>query len=1058
MTPTDNGGQTQHYDNSSLEPMAQSTLIPDSLPNVGSKRKSYNFPCGKPIFSIDIHPDGSRVATGGQGEDSGKVAIWNMGPIRDEKEENDENIPKVLCQMNNHLACVNCVRWSNSGKSLASGGDDKLIMIWQTSRYSAMSGTFGGGSIVEQWRPAATLRGHTGDVLDLAWSGNDSWLASCSVDNTIVIWNADKFPEQIKVLKGHNGLVKGVTWDPVGKYLASQSDDKSVKIWRTRDWQEENKITEPFQECGGTTHVLRLNWSPDGAYVVSAHAMNNSGPTAQIIEREGWKASLDFVGHRKAVTVVRFNPNIFSKKIKKGAEQSQQYTCCAIGSRDRSLSVWLTALKRPLVVTHDLFDNSILDITWSKSGLELMACSCDGTVAFIEFSVEEIGISMSQNDVQKFLETIYGKCMTKSNSTTNGNLIIESAELLKLQQQQQQKREEIQRKMSIMSDSLNDSHISNMSTSTLGSPFKPKDKQIETKTADGRRRITPVFLEAQIDVNVGEAPLPFTCKSGGIQFTSTKEVSKIVVEKQNIITKPGLASPSSRSSLSQSFTSPTTGNQPPNKESTPSPTQGNLPPNKESTPKSQHSPSLQDKDLDKSKKESPQEQKPSSETRVMNVSIQPMASLQSKLKTKSHDKNKSEKTKSVFDSPHKSDKLKDRMKLAGGGIKRKHDGDKERPKLGRPKKTDKDRMINLLSSPVSTRHEVHIGDRDTVRYVSQAVDLKLPVPSPDKTFNKIINGKLGDPGCTSLEVENNINVGGHTLHKVKCVMDGIKKWEQVTSARILAVAGSRHFACAACEDCTVNVYLSNGSRCFPAIVLQSKVSRLHAQGHHLMVITHRGYLWVWNIQRKQAVIHRESLSPILSGTDALGRSHLTSEGVPMVTIHHKSYTFSEDMSSWLLLYSKGDTITQCSDHHSCMPVKESSKSHGPLASVQPAQERLGMQASRVFGAGHSLQQLSTLSHIESQMASCIMLKSPSEYKFWLQTYIRYLSQEGMESKLRAVCDDLLGPVYKTKGRSAWESHLLGISKRELLRDILPNIGSNLKLQRLFTEYQEQLEL
>lgn len=33
------------------------------------------------------------------------------------------------------VACVNCVRWSNNGKSLASGGDDKLIMIWQTSRY-----------------------------------------------------------------------------------------------------------------------------------------------------------------------------------------------------------------------------------------------------------------------------------------------------------------------------------------------------------------------------------------------------------------------------------------------------------------------------------------------------------------------------------------------------------------------------------------------------------------------------------------------------------------------------------------------------------------------------------------------------------------------------------------------------------------------------------------------------------------------------------------------------------------------------------------------------------
>ena len=32
------------------------------------------------------------------------------------------------------------------------------------------------------------------DVLDLAWSPHDVWLASCSVDNTVVVWNALKFP------------------------------------------------------------------------------------------------------------------------------------------------------------------------------------------------------------------------------------------------------------------------------------------------------------------------------------------------------------------------------------------------------------------------------------------------------------------------------------------------------------------------------------------------------------------------------------------------------------------------------------------------------------------------------------------------------------------------------------------------------------------------------------------------------------------------------------------------------------------------------------------------
>ena len=50
--------------------------------------------------------------------------------------------------------------------------------------------------------------------------------------------------------------------------------------------------------------MLRLSWSPDGQYLVSAHAMNNSAPTAQIIEREGWKMDKDFVGHRKAITCV----------------------------------------------------------------------------------------------------------------------------------------------------------------------------------------------------------------------------------------------------------------------------------------------------------------------------------------------------------------------------------------------------------------------------------------------------------------------------------------------------------------------------------------------------------------------------------------------------------------------------------------------------------------------------------------------------------------------------------------------------------------------------------
>ncbi|VVC98395.1 unnamed protein product [Leptidea sinapis] len=327
----------------------------------------------KPIFSIDIHPAGKRFATGGQGLDSGRVVVWNLNPVLFEEVEMDLNVPKMLCQMDNHLACVNSVRWSNGGRYLASGGDDRLIMVW------GLSVAVGAGKHkAETWRCLATLRGHAGDVLDLAWSPLDKWLASCSVDNTIIIWNAEKFPEMVCVLNGHTGLVKGVAWDPVGKYLASQSDDKSLRVWKTADWGEETVITEPFEECGGTTHVLRLSWSPDGQYILSAHAMNGGGPTAQ-----------------------RFNNNILVKEGKKCC-------CAAVGSRDRALSIWLTSLKRPLVVIYNLFSDS-----------------------------------------HKPLYT-----------------------------------------------------PSPVSTQSSPTPLRPMDRQIETRTSDGKRRITPVFIPlTNVDAN-----------------------------------------------------------------------------------------------------------------------------------------------------------------------------------------------------------------------------------------------------------------------------------------------------------------------------------------------------------------------------------------------------------------------------------------------------------------------------------------------------------------------------------------------------------------------------
>lgn len=350
---------------------------------------------------------------------------------------------------------------------------------------------------------------------------------------------------------GHSGLVKGITWDPVGKYIASQSDDRSVKIWKTSDWTIQNTITEPFEECGGTTHILRLSWSPDGQYLVSAHAMNggkfnqnidfnkfinefnpSGGPTAQIIERDGWKCDKDFVGHRKAVTCVRFHNSILKRQSQK-TNKTQQYCCLAIGSRDRALSVWMTALQRPLLVIRDLFDDSILDLSWSSDGYILMACSGDGTVACLQFTEDQLGKPLSEDDKNSLYQRMYGKDATIDlSSQAEKELIIENAELLNTSLEkprgpptlfQTPAKETITSSMSMPSQN-SQPKISSSSITTTSSPNKPILKQVETRRADGKRRITPMFI-------------PLTDSTQSVTTTefasSSQPRSEVLIEKSN---------------------------------------------------------------------------------------------------------------------------------------------------------------------------------------------------------------------------------------------------------------------------------------------------------------------------------------------------------------------------------------------------------------------------------------------------------------------------------------------------------------------------------------------
>ncbi|KAJ7559671.1 hypothetical protein O6H91_04G095700 [Diphasiastrum complanatum] len=383
---------------------------------------------GLQIFSLDIQSSGLRLATAGGDH---KVRIWNMKPLSAKEPDVDFTSSKLLATLRDHFGSVNCVRWARSGRYIASGSDDNLVLIHERK---PGSGTveFGSGEPpnVENWKVMMTLRGHSADVVDLGWSPDDSMLASCSLDNTVRIWRATD-GSLVTVLSGHKSLVKGVAWDPIGSFLASQSDDKTVIVWHTSNWTLTHKAEGPWEKTVSSTFFMRLGWSPCGHFLTTTHGFQKPSHTAPVLERGSWSATFNFVGHNAAVVAVRFNHSVFRKQpqsdtlqgseannVTQGAfangaskslsKEAPMYNVIAMGSQDCYITVWTTASSRPVFVGKHFFSQSIVDLSWSPDGYSLFCCSLDGSVAAFHFEAKELGYKVSDSEMEDLKKSRYG--------------------------------------------------------------------------------------------------------------------------------------------------------------------------------------------------------------------------------------------------------------------------------------------------------------------------------------------------------------------------------------------------------------------------------------------------------------------------------------------------------------------------------------------------------------------------------------------------------------------------------------------------------------------------
>ena len=147
-----------------------------------------------------------------------------------------------------HKRSVRTCSWKPNLKTesvLATGSFDASVGIWKNSKIASKGEAIDRNNYQdlddeEDWHFAIVLEGHESEVKSVAWSAGGNFIATCSRDKSVWIWEevAEDDFETIAVLQEHEGDVKCVAWHPEEELLASGSYDNEIRLWKEEvdDW------------------------------------------------------------------------------------------------------------------------------------------------------------------------------------------------------------------------------------------------------------------------------------------------------------------------------------------------------------------------------------------------------------------------------------------------------------------------------------------------------------------------------------------------------------------------------------------------------------------------------------------------------------------------------------------------------------------------------------------------------------------------------------------------------------------------------------------------------
>jgi WD40 repeat protein/serine/threonine protein kinase len=166
-----------------------------------------------------------------------------------------ENAPLTLFDLANgerlrnlrtHPGVATCVQAAPDGRTVASGGSDRILRLWD----------------LESGDCVRTFQGHEAFVSALAWHPSGSRVITSSADGTVRVWDFDQ-ERCVQVLEGHRGPVRDLTVSSDGLFALSAGQDGSIGVWN---------IVE-----GGHIRFLRGHSGAATSVTLSGHTVYSAG-------------------------------------------------------------------------------------------------------------------------------------------------------------------------------------------------------------------------------------------------------------------------------------------------------------------------------------------------------------------------------------------------------------------------------------------------------------------------------------------------------------------------------------------------------------------------------------------------------------------------------------------------------------------------------------------------------------------------------------------------------------------------------------------------------------